>query len=126
MFLVSGPDMVVAAAEEGIVGAFPTLNARTTEDLERWLQDISSRLQASHVEGNGRSTGTWAANIVAHRTNPRFQKDLDLLLQYRPPIVITALGSPRNVVESVHGYGGIVVADVNSVAFARKADGRRC
>jgi nitronate monooxygenase len=121
MFLVSGPDMVVAAADEGIVGAFPTLNARTTADLERWLQDISGRLQTAREEGTGRSTGTWAANIVAHRTNPRFQQDMELLLEYRPPIVITALGSPRNVVESVHGYGGIVVADVNSVVFARKA-----
>lgn len=121
MFLVSGPDMVVAAAEAGIVGAFPTVNARTPDDLERWLHDITARLEAARARAGGRLAGTWAANLIAHRTNPRFAQDLELLLKYRPPIVITALGSPRDVVESVHGYGGLVVADVNSVAFARKA-----
>ena len=115
MFLVSGPDMVVAAARAGVIGAFPTLNARTGADLERWLEDITIRLaQASPA-------GTWAANIVAHRTNRRFQQDIELLLRFRVPIVITALGSPRIAVEAVHSYGGLVLADVNSVSFARKA-----
>ena len=119
MFLVSGPDMVVAAAQAGVVGAFPTLNARTTADLDRWLESITGRLAGCGEPG--KPAGTWAANIVAHRTNRRFAQDLDLLLRYRAPIVITALGSPRDVVEAVHGYGGLVFADVNSVGFAHKA-----
>lgn len=119
MFLLSGPDMVVAAAQAGIVGAFPTLNARTTQDLEAWLQDISTRI--TQLQDTGGCSGSWAANVVAHRTNPRLDRDLELLAQYRPPVVITALGSPRRVVQQVHAWGGQVIADVNSVDFARKA-----
>lgn len=119
MFLLSGPDMVVAAAQAGIVGAFPTLNARTPQDLDAWLQAITTRI--ARIDAGGGCPGTWAANVVAHSTNPRLAQDLDLLCQYRPPIVITALGSPRRVVEQVHAWGGLVIADVNSVAFAHKA-----
>lgn len=119
MFLLSGPDMVVAAARAGIVGAFPTLNARTIQDLENWLKDITSRIAVLKAAGD--CPGTWAANVVAHSTNRRLEQDLELLLEYKPPIVITALGSPRRVVEYVHSYGGMVIADVNSVGFARKA-----
>lgn len=119
MFLLSGPDIVVAAAQAGIVGAFPTLNARTVKDLESWLQDITTRIAS--LKADGRCTGTWAANVVAHSTNRRLEQDLELLCEYKPPVVITALGSPRRVVEQVHAYGGIVLADVNSIKFARKA-----
>lgn len=119
MFLLSGPDIVVAAAQAGVVGAFPTLNARTVKDLEVWLKDITTRIAA--LEADGGCPGTWAANVVAHSTNRRLEQDLELLCEYKPPIVITALGSPRRVVEHVHAYGGIVIADVNSIAFARKA-----
>lgn len=119
MFLLSGPDMVVAAAQAGLVGAFPTLNARTAQDLEVWLKQITSCIAA--LEANGGCSGSWAANLIAHSTNRRLEADLELICEYRPPIVITALGSPRRVVEQVHAYGGLVVADVNSVGFARKA-----
>lgn len=119
MFLLSGPDIVVAAARAGVVGAFPTLNARTVQDLEVWLKDITTRIAALEAEGG--CPGTWAANVVAHSTNRRLEQDLELLCEYKPPIVITALGSPRRIVEHVHAYGGIVIADVNSIAFARKA-----
>jgi nitronate monooxygenase len=119
MFLLSGPDLVVAAAQAGVVGAFPTLNARTVKDLEVWLKDITTRIAA--LEADGGCPGTWAANVVAHSTNRRLEQDLELLCEYKPPIVITALGSPRRIVEHVHAYGGIVIADVNSIAFARKA-----
>ena len=119
MFLLSGPDIVVAAAQAGIVGAFPTLNARTVKDLESWLQDITTRIAS--LKADGRCTGTWAANVVAHSTNLRLEQDLELLCEYKPPVVITALGSPRRVVEQVHAYGGIVLADVNSIKFAHKA-----
>jgi len=119
MFLLSGPEMVVAAARAGVVGAFPTLNARTVSDLEDWLREITTRIAALDAEGGIR--GAWAANLVAHSTNRRLEQDLDLICKYQPPLVITALGSPRRVVEQVHAYGGKVMADVNSIAFARKA-----
>lgn len=119
MFRLSGPDLVVAAAQAGIVGAFPTLNARTTKDLEAWLKNITTRIAALHADGI--CPGTWAANLVAHSTNGRLEQDLELLCEYKPPIVITALGSPRRIVEQVHAYGGLVIADVNSIKFAHKA-----
>lgn len=117
MFLLSGPDLVIAAARAGIVGAFPTLNARTPAILREWLDRIVREIRS----GDEATRGTWAANVIAHRTNPRLDADVDLLAAYEPPMVISALGSPRRLIDRVHGYGGIVVADVNSIRFARKA-----
>ncbi|GAA0649299.1 nitronate monooxygenase [Sphingomonas ursincola] len=113
MFLVSGPEMVIAAARSGIVGAFPTPNCRTAADLDAWMTRI-----AAETEG---SPGLWAANLVTHSSNQRLADDLALIAKHKPPIVITALGSPAPAVETVHGYGGIVLADVISVALGRKA-----
>lgn len=113
MFLISGPELVLAACREGVIGSFPTPNARTVAVLDEWLDGITSGLDGNHAP--------WAANVVVHRSNTRLDEDLDLVIRYRAPIVITALGSPRAIVERVHGYGGLVFADVNSVPFARKA-----
>lgn len=115
MFLVSGPDMVIAAARSGMIGTFPTPNARTPEILEQWLQQITEWM------ADKPDAAAWAANLVVHRSNDRLPADLELVIRYRAPLVITALGSPTRVIEQVHGYGGIVFADVNSVNFARKA-----
>jgi nitronate monooxygenase len=119
MFLVSGPDLVLAACAAGIGGAFPAPNARTIEALEDWLRRIAEGHAALATAG-GR-VGPWSLNLVTHSTYDRLGAELDLVARYRPPIVITALGSPAPVVERVHAYGGLVIADVNSVAFARKA-----
>uniref|UniRef100_UPI0018E5788E NAD(P)H-dependent flavin oxidoreductase n=1 Tax=Blastomonas sp. UPD001 TaxID=2217673 RepID=UPI0018E5788E len=113
MFLVSGPEMVIAAARSGIIGAFPTPNCRTAADLDAWMTRI-----AAETEG---APGLWAANLVTHSSNQRLADDLALIAKHKPPIVITALGSPAPAVETVHGYGGIVLADVISVALGRKA-----
>ncbi|ABS64698.1 2-nitropropane dioxygenase NPD [Parvibaculum lavamentivorans DS-1] len=113
MFLISGPELVLAACREGVIGSFPTPNARTVAVLDEWLDSITSGLDGSHAP--------WAANVVVHRSNTRLDEDLDLVIRYKAPLVITALGSPRAIVERVHGYGGLVFADVNSVPFARKA-----
>ena len=113
MFLVSGPEMVIAAARSGIIGAFPTPNCRTAADLDAWMTRI-----AAETEG---APGLWAANLVTHSSNQRLADDLALIAKHKPPVVITALGSPASAVETVHGYGGIVLADVISVALGRKA-----
>lgn len=115
MFLVSSPAMVIESCRAGIVGSFPSLNARTIEDMDAWLGRITSTLADEEV------TTPWAINLIVHRSNKRFGPDLDLTVKYQAPIVISALGSPRSVIEAVHSYGGLVFADVNSVAFARKA-----
>jgi nitronate monooxygenase len=121
MFLVSGPDLVIEACKAGIIGSFPAPNARTIDDFEAWLDRITGELAILKKSGNGAMTDVWAQNLVVHRTYERLDAEIALLQKYRPPIVITALGSPRTVVEAVHDYGGLVIADVNTVAYARKA-----
>lgn len=121
MFLVSGPELVVAACRSGIVGSFPAPNARTLDVLEEWLDRITAELALLREKQVAGSTQVWAQNLVMHSTYDRLDAELALVEKYQPPIVITALGSPRRAIEVVHSYGGLVIADVNSVEFARKA-----
>ena len=131
MFLISGPEMVLAACKAGIVGAFPTPNARPIAQLDDWMRQITEGLaQAVDTQPVG-SVGPWCANLVTHSSNTRLPEDLALVAKYRPPLVVTALGSPRPAIEIVHSYGGKVIADVTTVALARKAvaagaDGLAC
>ncbi len=119
MFLVSGPELVLAACRAGVVGCFPTLNARPLAELERWLEQITQELDADRAAGH--PVAPWAANLIVHRSNPRAADDLAIVLRYQPELVITALGVPTEVVAAVHAYGGLVFADVNSVKYAHKA-----
>lgn len=119
MFLLSGPKLVVSACKSGIIGAFPTPNARTPEILDEWLTEIDAALNEDNDAGAG--SAPYAANLVVHSTNKRFPDDLAVVVKHRSPIVITALGSPARAVEPVQDYGGLVFADVNSVEYARKA-----
>ena len=123
LFLLSGPEMVIASCRAGIVGSFPSPNARTSEILEDWLIEITSALEEPLKEETpwGVEAAPWAINLVMHRSNPRRHTDLEMAIKYKAPLVITALGSPEEAVAPVHGYGGKVYADVNSVEFARRA-----
>ena len=109
MFLVSGPDLVIASSNAGLIGSFPGPNARTAEELENWMHQI-----------NNATSNPWAFNMITHKTYDRFSEELDLIKKFQPKIVITALGSPERVIEAVHGYGGKVIADVNNINFARR------
>lgn len=120
MFLVSGPDMVIAACKAGVIGSFPTMNARPISTLEEWFDRITMELADAEKENPGK-IAPLAANIIVHSTSRRFEDDFALLQQYKPEMVITALGSPKRVVDKVHDYGGLVFADVNSVTYAKKA-----
>ena len=113
MFLVTGPDMVISACKSGVLGTFPATNARTEEQLVSWLDQISTSIT--------KSDAPWALNMITHNSYGRFNAELDLVRQYQPELVITALGGPHRVTDVVHGYGGLVFADVNSPKFARKA-----
>ncbi|MBU3004955.1 NAD(P)H-dependent flavin oxidoreductase [Paraglaciecola arctica] len=115
MFLISGPDMVVNACRAGIIGSFPTQNARTPEILDQWLSEISNRLAQQQI------STPWAVNLITHPTYARGKDDFEMILKHKPPIVITALGSPAALVEEVHNYGGIVLADVINPSYAKKA-----
>jgi nitronate monooxygenase len=115
MFLISGPELVIAAGKAGIIGAFPAPNARTIEMLDTWLAQITGELEAAG------KAGMWAINMIVHSTYERFDAELDLICRYRPQIVITALGSPSRPLERVHAYGGKVFSDVITPAQAKKA-----
>ena len=121
MFLVSGPELVIASCKAGVIGSFPVTNARKIEDLENWMQQIEQSLQQVKAQHPNEKIAPWALNMIMHRSYSRFPEELELVKKYKPKIVITALGSPERVVETVHEYGGLVLADVNSVSFAKKA-----
>ncbi len=115
MFLISGPDLVIAAGKAGLIGAFPAPNARHIEDLAAWLPRIEGELTAA-----GRP-GQWAINVIVHPTYDRFDAEIDLVAQYKPKLVITALGGPKRALDRVHAFGGKVFTDVISAVQAKKA-----
>lgn len=113
MFLVSNPQTVIAACKSGVMGSFPGPNARTADDLREWLTRITAEVT--------RDDAPWAMNMITHSSYGRFDAELALVEEFQPALVITALGGPHRVTEQVHGYGGMVFADVTSPTFARKA-----
>lgn len=131
MFLISGPDLVLAACKAGIIGAFPTPNARPIAQLDAWMRQITEGLAQARDTQGAASVGPWCANLVTHSSNTRLPEDLELIARYRPPVVVTALGSPKPAIKVVQAYGGLVFADVTSIALAKKAvaagaDGLAC
>jgi nitronate monooxygenase len=121
MFLVSSPDMVIESCNNGIIGTFPLLNARTSDLLENWMKHISEELSKAREEDPSAKIAPWGVNLIVHRTNKRFEEDVELIKKYEPPVVITSLGNPSDVAKIVHGYGGLVFSDVISLDHARKA-----
>lgn len=113
MFLVSTPDLVVACCRAGVVGSFPALNLRTTEELDGWLSAIEERLEPDDAP--------YAVNLIVHSSNARLRDDLAILARHRVPIVITSLGAATEVVDAVHSWGGLVLHDVTNEKHARKA-----
>lgn len=121
MFIVSGPELVIAQCKAGIVGSFPALNARPQSQLDEWLSCITSEL-AEHAERNPDAiTAPFAVNQIVHQSNDRLQQDIEVCVKHRVPIVITSLRPPADVVEAVHSYGGLVFHDVINVRHAEKA-----
>lgn len=121
MFLISGPEMALACCKAGIVGSFPALNQRTSEGLEEWLVTMNTELEAYNKAHPDKPAAPYAVNLIVHKTNPRWQADLELCAQHKVPIIITSLGAASQVVEAVHGYGGLVFHDVTNQKHARKA-----
>jgi nitronate monooxygenase len=120
MFLVSGVELVVAACRNGVIGAFPTVNCRTTEQLDAWLTEIETRLRESS-DRNGKRAAPVCPNLIVHRSNARLADDLKVLLKHHPEIVITSVGSPAPVIAPLHEAGAIVLADVASIRHAERA-----
>ena len=121
LFIVSGPELVIAQCKAGIVGAFPSLNARPISQLDEWLAEITKALadwDKAHPEA---PSAPFAVNQIVHKTNNRLDEDVDLCAKYKAPIVITSLGAREDVNAAVHGWGGVVLHDVINDTFARKA-----
>jgi nitronate monooxygenase len=121
MFTVSGPELVIAQCRAGVIGSFPSLNARPPELLGEWLMRIRDALGEHDRAHPGRPAAPFAVNLIVHRSNVRLDHDLAACVEHRVPIVITSLGARPEVNAAIQGYGGIVLHDVINTTFARKA-----
>jgi nitronate monooxygenase len=121
LFIVSGPDLVIAQCKAGVVGSFPSLNARPISQLDEWLARITEELAAWDLAHPERPSAPFAVNQIVHKTNNRLDQDVELCAKYKAPIVITSLGAREDVNAAVHGWGGVVLHDVISNLYAHKA-----
>ena len=121
LFIISGPDLVIAQCKTGIVGAFPALNARPQAQLDEWLHRITEELSAYNRANPERPAAPFAVNQIVHRSNDRLEADLATCAKWQVPIVITSLGAREDLNTAVHGWGGITLHDIIDDRFARKA-----
>ena len=113
LFIISGPEMVIAQCKAGVIGSFPSLNARPIAQFEEWLQRLNTEL--------GPQDAPYAVNLIVHKSNDRLMADLELCVKYKVPLIITSLGAREDVNAAIHSYGGIVMHDIINDKFARKA-----
>ena len=121
LFIVSGPDLVIAQCKAGIVGSFPSLNARPLSQLDEWMARITEELAAWDRAHPDTPSAPFAVNQIVHKTNNRLQDDVELCAKYKVPVIITSLGAREDVNQAVHGWGGVVLHDVITNVFAHKA-----
>ena len=121
LFIVSGPELVIAQCKAGIVGSFPALNARPVSQLDEWLAQITEELADWDRKNPDRLSAPFAVNQIVHKTNNRLEQDVELAVKYRVPVTITSLGAREDVNEAIHSYGGVVLHDIINNKFARKA-----
>lgn len=121
MFIVSGPELVIAQCKAGIVGSFPALNARPQSLLDEWLHQIREELAAHDAAHPDRPSAPFAVNQIVHKSNDRLEADMATIEKHKVPIVITSLGARSEINDAVHRWGGITLHDVINRAFARKA-----
>ncbi len=121
LFIISHPPLVIAQCKAGVVGSFPTLNARPIEQLDDWFAEITETLDAFAAANPDKPVAPYAANLIVHRSNDRLDEDLALCVKHKAPIVITSLGAREEVNQAIHSYGGIVFHDIINDKFAHKA-----
>ncbi|RMB35871.1 nitronate monooxygenase [Sphingomonas sp. PP-F2F-G114-C0414] len=121
LFIISGPELVIAQCKAGIVGSFPALNARPQAMLDEWLHRITEELSAHNRANPDRPAAPFAVNQIVHKSNDRLESDLETCAKWQVPIVITSLGAREDLNTAVHGWGGITLHDVIDDRFARKA-----
>lgn len=121
LFIVSNPKLVIQQCLCGIIGSFPALNARPKELLEQWVVDIKTHLEDGRRHHPSAKIAPFAVNQIIHQSNDRLQHDLDVCVRHKVPVIITSLRAPNEVVQAIHGYGGVVFHDVISIRHAHKA-----
>lgn len=121
MFIISGPELVIAQCQAGIIGAFPALNARPAEALREWLEKITTTLADYNARHPQQPAAPFAVNQIVHPSNDRLEHDIALCAEFKVPLIITSLHAPNRVVEQVHAYGGLVFHDVTTLRHAKKA-----
>jgi nitronate monooxygenase len=121
LFIISGPELVIAQCKAGIVGSFPALNARPASQLDEWLAQITEELADWDRKNPDRPSAPFAMNQIVHKTNDRLEHDVEMAVKYKVPVTITSLGAREDVNQAIHSYGGVVLHDVINDRFARKA-----
>ena len=121
LFIISNPKLVIAQCTAGIVGAMPALNARPASQLDEWLHEITETLAAHDKAHPQQLSAPFAVNQIVHKSNDRLGHDMDVVVKYKVPVVITSLGARTDVNEAIHSYGGVVLHDVINNTFAHKA-----
>ena len=121
LFLVSGPDLVIAQCKAGVIGSFPALNARPQHVLDEWIVRIKTELAEYQEQNPDAKVAPFAVNQICHGSNDRLMQDMETCVKHEVPIIITSLRPPAEVVEAAHSYGGLVYHDVISVRHAKKA-----
>lgn len=120
LFIISNPDLVIAQCKAGVIGSFPTLNARPAPMLEEWLKRIEGELGEWQAK-TGRKAAPYSVNQIVHKSNDRLMHDIEMTVKYKVPMVITSLGARTDVNDAIHSYGGLVLHDIINDKFARKA-----
>jgi nitronate monooxygenase len=121
LFIISNPKLVIEQCKAGIVGSMPALNARPASQLDEWLHEITETLAAWSRAHPEQPAAPFAINQIVHKSNDRLEHDLEMVVKYKVPVIITSLGARTDVNEAIHGYGGIVLHDIINNAFAHKA-----
>ena len=121
LFIISNPKLVIAQCKAGVVGAMPALNARPASQLEDWLAEITEELAAYNKANPDKPAAPFAVNQIVHKSNDRLEHDMEMVVKYKVPIVITSLGARTDVNDAVHSYGGVTLHDVINNKFAQKA-----
>ena len=121
LFIISWPKLVIEQCKAGVVGSMPALNARPASQLDEWLAEITETLAAHDRAHPDRKAAPFAVNQIVHKSNDRWEQDLELCVKHKAPIIITSLGAREDLNQAVHGWGGITFHDIIDDRFARKA-----
>lgn len=121
LFIISHPELTLAQCKSGVIGAFPSLNARPIDQLDEWLTKLNSELAQYKIENPDKKVAPYAVNIIVHPSNTRVREDLALCVKHKVPIVITSLGALPELNDAIHSYGGITLHDIINNRHANSA-----